>query len=94
MSAGKLTEDEAIAGTIERWQGRKVRELVAKYGVDPRRWYEVWQGKVHPEALPKAYKKLCQIDPTLSKSINPSPSKPRFKVMAIPQDRDQLDLFE
>lgn len=92
MSNGKLTLSEAIESTIERWQGSKVRDLGAKYDVDPRRLYEVWQGKSHPSALLIAYKKFLAINPEAAKKVTPTPIKPKFKVQKL--DAEQLDLFK
>ena len=45
MSEGRLTREEAIEATHMRWLGTKVREICAKFDVDPRRLYEVWGGE-------------------------------------------------
>lgn len=92
MANGRLTEDEAIEGTIERWMGAKVRDLSSKYDVDPRRWYEVWQGQVFPDSRKKAYDMLCRLNPEIARKVDPSFLKPKFK-MVSKTNLDQLDFF-
>ncbi|MGS4887180.1 hypothetical protein [Roseibium sp. MB-4] len=92
MANGRLTEQEAINGTIERWLGAKVRDLSSKYDVDPRRWYEVWRGEAYPNARSQAYEILADKYPEIAKETDPSFLKPKFKM--VPRgDSKQLDFF-
>lgn len=93
MPQAKLTYDEAVSATIERWCGTKVRELCAKYDVDPRRLYEVWDGLVHEGALMDAYNRLLKDKPAIAKRIDPSPREPKFKVRRASKNDDEPSLF-
>ncbi|MDX2156968.1 MAG: hypothetical protein SFW09_10725 [Hyphomicrobiaceae bacterium] len=49
-----LTEAEAIEIWIARWLRIRPKSLVARYGCDPRRLYEIWWGERFPGARVKA----------------------------------------
>ncbi|WP_421725355.1 hypothetical protein [Bauldia sp.] len=86
-----LTFDQAVESWKHRWSGRKVRDIVAVYDVDPRRLYEVWQEDIHSGSKSIAYQQLKHESPELAPAEEPPRHSPRFKV--VPRDR-QLDLFD
>lgn len=49
-----LTEADAVDIWIARWLRIRRKDLVNRYGCDPRRLYEIWEGARFPEARPKA----------------------------------------
>jgi hypothetical protein len=49
-----LTEADAIDIWIARWLRVRRRDLLQRYGCDPRRLYEIWEGTRHPAAQGKA----------------------------------------
>ena len=54
--AGKrvLGEADAIDIWIARWLRIRRKELLARYGCDPRRLYEIWEEKRFPSSRDKA----------------------------------------
>ncbi len=49
-----LTEADAIEIWVARWLRVRRKDLVSRYGCDPRRLYEVWWGERFPAAREKA----------------------------------------
>src|SRR5665648_567147 len=49
-----LTEADAVAIWIARWLRIRRKDLVRRYGCDPRRLYEIWEGERFPAARAKA----------------------------------------
>jgi hypothetical protein len=49
-----LCEADAIEIWIARWLRIRRKELVARYGCDPRRLYEIWWGEKFPRSKEKA----------------------------------------
>lgn len=47
MPNGKLTRTEAEKSWVLKAAGVKLRDIHSRFDVDPRRLYEVWEGKVH-----------------------------------------------
>lgn len=87
-----LTEADAIEIWIARWLRIRRRDLVARYGCDPRRLYEIWWGERFPAARDKAADVFRQRHPGLvdrtSFGYRRIPRKP-----AAPEGR-QLNLFD
>jgi hypothetical protein len=57
--AQQLTEIDAIDIWIARWLRVRRSDLVRRYGCDPRRLYEIWEGKRFPMAQTKARAAFC-----------------------------------
>ncbi|MCG8446979.1 MAG: hypothetical protein MI753_14845 [Hyphomicrobiales bacterium] len=75
MSEGRLTREEAIEATHMRWLGTKVREICAKFDVDPRRLYEVWGGERFSGLMGvegEAYRRFAVLYPDEAKGVDPS----------------------
>jgi hypothetical protein len=49
-----LNESDAIDIWIARWLRIRQRDLCVRYGCDPRRLYEIWEGTRFPAAQTKA----------------------------------------
>jgi hypothetical protein len=49
-----LTEEDAIEIWIARWLRIRRKDLMARYGCDPRRLYEIWWGERFPASREKA----------------------------------------
>src|SRR3954453_22808111 len=64
-----VTVKQAVSFWVERAKGLKIREITAKHDVDPRRIYEVFEGKIHPESMDAARGELQKIAPALAANI-------------------------
>lgn len=60
-----LTEADAIEIWIARWLRIRRRDLVRRYGCDPRRLYEIWWGERFPASREKAAAVFRQRHPGL-----------------------------
>ncbi len=60
-----LTEADAVDIWIARWLGIRRKHLIARYGCDPRRLYEVWEGVRFPGSREKAMALFAERHPTL-----------------------------
>jgi hypothetical protein len=49
-----LTEADAVDIWIARWLRIRRKDLLLRYGCDPRRLYEIWEGARFPAARDKA----------------------------------------
>ena len=85
-----LSETDAVDIWIARWLNIRRRDLVARYGCDPRRLYEIWEGRKHPAARELALKRFEAEFPGLLDRVDFGPHR------RVPRDRnnpDQLPLF-
>ena len=85
-----LTEADAIDIWIARWLKVRRRDLIQRYGCDPRRLYEIWQEDSFAGSRDKAMKLFEARFPGLSDRIDPGPHQ-RISRAAHP---DQLALFK
>lgn len=53
-----LTEDDAVDIWIARWLKVGPKELTRRYACDPRRLYEIWEGRKFPAAKDLAWKRF------------------------------------
>lgn len=60
-----LTEADAVEIWIARWLRIRRRDLVARYGCDSRRLYEIWWGERFPASRDKAAELFRQRHPAL-----------------------------
>jgi len=86
----RLSEADAIDIWIARWLRIRRKDLIARYGCDPRRIYEIWEGVRHPAARAKARDIFLKLHPELADRIDFGPHQriPR----RLPDD-GQLTLF-
>jgi hypothetical protein len=68
---GQLTEADAIDIWIARWLRVRRKDLIQRYGCDPRRIYEIWEGLRFPASKSKAWALLQQRHPGLVDRVDP-----------------------
>lgn len=85
-----LTEADAVDIWIARWLRVRPRELIRRYGCDPRRLYEIWQEERFPGSRSKALSAFLSQFPSLADRIDPGPHV-RLTKATHP---DQLQLFD
>jgi len=67
-----LTEADAVDIWIARWLQVRRKEILARYGCDPRRLYDIWEGKRFPLSRAKALEKFAKLYPALEGRIDTS----------------------
>ena len=65
-----LAEADAVDIWIARWLRIRRKELVARYVCDPRRLYEIWEGKRFPDSRDKAKALFIERYPALADRID------------------------
>jgi hypothetical protein len=86
----RLDEADAIEIWIARWLRIRRKDLIERYGCDPRRLYEVWEEKRFPGARAKAIDEFRTRYPGLVDRIDYGRHH-RFSRAVHP---DQLALFD
>ncbi len=64
-----LTEADAVEIWVARWLRIRPKHLVARYGCDSRRLYEIWWGEKFPGSRAQAEKIFRERHPGLSERI-------------------------
>lgn len=85
-----LTHADAVDIWIARWLRIRRADLVRRYGCDPRRLYEIWEGKRFADARAEALETFLERYPSLADRVDFGPHK-RISKATHP---DQLALFE
>jgi hypothetical protein len=85
-----LTEADAVDIWIARWLKIRRRDLILRYGCDPRRLYEIWEEARFPGVRSKAEEMFAERYPALVGRIDFGPHR-RIARGAHP---NQLTLFE
>lgn len=85
-----LTEADAVEIWIARWLRIRPRDLLIRYGCDPRRLYEIWQEERFAGSRAKALDIFLSRFPALADRIDPGPHMRRPKVV----HPGQLRLFD
>jgi hypothetical protein len=85
-----LTETDAVDIWIARWLGIRRKDLVRRYGCDPRRLYEIWEGLRFAGARAKALEVFAVRFPSLLERVDFGPHR---RIPRAPHP-DQLALFE
>jgi hypothetical protein len=85
-----LTEADAVDIWIARWLRVRRRDLLARYGCDPRRLYEVWNETRFPGSRGKALELFRAQYPWASDRIDPGPHRTAHRT----PDPRQLPLFD
>jgi hypothetical protein len=88
---GRLTEADAIDIWIARWLRTRRKDLVQRYGCDPRRIYEIWEGLRFPLSKDKAWVIMQQRHPGLVDRVDPGLHKRQSRSAHL---SDQHDLFD
>ncbi|MEO0810029.1 MAG: hypothetical protein AAFW82_05205 [Pseudomonadota bacterium] len=86
-----LSETEAIDIWIARWLRVPRKIIVARYSCDPRRLYEIWEGRKHPESRAKALERFQREYPGLLDRVDFSRHR---RIPRNPTSKDQLALFD
>ena len=84
-----LTEADAVDIWIARWLRIRRKDLVRRYGCDPRRLYEIWEGVRFPEARSKALELFERRYPSLLDRVDFGPHQRHVRA----PHPDQLPLF-
>jgi len=71
----RLAECDAIDIWIARWLRIRRKDLIARYGCDPRRLYEIWEEKRFAGSRDKALALFRQRHPTLLDRIDCGPHR-------------------
>lgn len=66
----RLSEADAIDVWIARWMRVRRKDILARYGCDSRRLYEVWTGEKHPAAKDKARRRFLAEYPELADRVD------------------------
>jgi len=85
-----LTEADAVDIWIARWLRIRRRDLVSRYGCDPRRLYEIWEEARFPGARAKAEELFAARYPFLVGRVDFGPHR---RIARGPHP-EQLALFE
>jgi hypothetical protein len=87
----QLTEADAIDIWIARWLRIRRKDLIDRYGCDPRRLYEIWEGKRFAGSREKALAVFAERHPGLAVRIDFGLHSRIPRVVAMD---GQLELFE
>jgi hypothetical protein len=86
----QLTEADAVDIWIARWLRIRRKDLIQRYGCDPRRLYEIWEGSRFPSSREKALVLFAQQHPSLTGRIDFGLHR---RVPRSPRLEGQLELF-
>jgi len=85
-----LNDQDAIDIWIARWLNIRRIDIVRRYGCDPRRIYEIWEGTRHPESRDRALKVFLKRYPTLKDRVDFGKHR---RIPRTHEHPDQLPLF-
>jgi hypothetical protein len=87
----RLTEADAVDIWIARWLRIRRKDLIERYACDPRRLYEIWEGKRFAGSREKALAVLAERHPGLAGQIDFGLHQ---RIPRVAPADTQLDLFE
>jgi hypothetical protein len=87
----RLTEADAVDIWIARWLRIRRKDLIDRYGCDPRRLYEIWEGRRFPGSREKALAQLAEQHPGLAQRVDLGHHR---RIPRRPELDRQLDLFD
>lgn len=87
-----LNEADAVEVWIARWLRHRRSEIVKSFGCDPRRVYEIWEGKRYPASRERALKEFKARYPELIDRVDFGNHRRIGRLTSA--DPDQLVLFE
>ena len=90
-AARRLSEADAIDLWIARWLRIRRKDLINRYGCDPRRLYEIWEGLRFPASREKALALFAQQHPGLCGRVDFGLHR---RMPRDPPVEGQLELFE
>ena len=86
-----LTEADAVDIWIQRWLRIRRKDILARYGCDPRRIYEIWEGVKFPGSRTKALAVFRERYPQLADQTDFGAHR---RLATKGHDPNQLALFE
>jgi hypothetical protein len=86
-----LSAADAVDIWILRWLRIRRKDILARYGCDPRRIYEIWEGTKFPASRERARRIFAERYPDLQDRVDFGRHK-RIPLRA--HDPDQLSFFE
>ena len=86
-----LSAADAVDIWLARWLGVRPKAIIARYGCDPRRLYEIWDGTRYPQSRANALALMQERYPRLVSQTDTSPHR---RIPLRPQSPDQLSLFD
>jgi hypothetical protein len=90
VARSPLTEADAVNIWIARWLRIRRKDLVQRFGCDPRRLYEIWEGERFPAARAKALELFEARYPSLLDRVDFGPHQRHART----PHPGQLALFE
>ncbi|MEO1206867.1 MAG: hypothetical protein AAFV45_11100 [Pseudomonadota bacterium] len=87
-----LTEVDAVEVWISRWLRHRRADIVRRFGCDPRRVYEIWEGKRYPASRERALKEFKTRYPELLDRVDFGNHRRIPRITS--NDPAQLALFE
>jgi hypothetical protein len=91
LSRRPLTEDDAVDIWIARWLRVRRKDLIQRYGCDPRRLYEIWEGTRFASSRERAMEVFRARFPGLVDRVDFGTHR---RVPLRTSQPDQLALFE
>lgn len=86
-----LTEADAVDIWIARWLRIRRKDLIERYGCDPRRLYEIWEGKRFAGSREKALARLSELHPGIAERVDLGLHR---RIPRRPPLEGQLELFD
>lgn len=90
-ASARLTEQDAIDIWIARWLRIRRKDILARYGCDPRRLYDIWEECRFPGSRQKALAMFSERYPMLVTQVDTSPHR---RIPRPGPSDDQLGLFD
>jgi hypothetical protein len=87
----RLSEGDAVDIWIMRWLRIRRKDIIARYGCDPRRVYEIWEGAKFPASRDRALAVFAERYPGLSDRTDFGGHK---RLQTRSADPNQLALFD
>lgn len=85
MAVANLDETEAIKAWVLRACGWKTRNIAARFDVDPRRLYEVWEEQEHKGTRFKGIRLFSRLLPNVAVPGRFEVHKPRYQRVVKPE---------
>ena len=89
---GRLTAEDAVDIWVLRWLNVRRKDILARYGCDPRRLYEIWWEERFVGSRARAMARFREEYPALADRVDYGPYR-RLAQRHLPAD-GQLRLFD
>jgi hypothetical protein len=87
----RLSEADAVNIWIARWLRIRRKDLIQRYGCDPRRLYEIWDGSRFPNSREQALALFAERYPGLAGRVDLGLHR---RIPRSPPLEGQLELFD